>query len=175
MQADLGWWQAVLSRQGISWSLLPHLHLDPNIWVDAFMSWAIGLVVKGCWAAWMLLEGWKAKDHDIDWAETVTMELALLYVVVAGFCDVKVIIHGDNTRVLGALNKGRLQNMASNLSICQMVWTMVPDNVMVEPIYVTSETNLADACSSGMLGSADTHLPVLFTVPMALNPFIRNV
>ena len=103
------------------------------------------------------------------------MELALLWVVMAGFHDVKVIIHSDNTGMLGALDKGRSRDMASNLSICQMVWTMVPVNLMVEPIYVTSETNLADACSHGELGSANTRLLVLFTVPMALNPFICNV
>ena len=103
------------------------------------------------------------------------MELALLWVIAAGFHDVKVIIHGDNTGVLGALNKGRSWNTARNLSICWMVWTMVPDYVMVEPIYVTSETNLADACSHGKLGSADMRLPVLFTVPMALTLFIHNI
>ena len=70
VQADLSWCQAVLLRQGIYHSLLPHLHLEPSIWVDASMSWGIGLVVKCCWATWMILEGWKAKDHDIGWADS---------------------------------------------------------------------------------------------------------
>ena len=75
---DLCWWQSILSGQGISRSFLPHLHLDPDVWVDTTMSWGIGLVVKGCWAAWKLLEGWRARDGDISWAKTIAMELVLL-------------------------------------------------------------------------------------------------
>ena len=58
-------------------SLLPHLHCDPDMWVDASMSWGIGLVVNSCWAAWQPLDGWKEAGHDIGWAEMTTMELAL--------------------------------------------------------------------------------------------------
>jgi len=57
--------------------------------------------------AWHLLPGWKAADHDIDLAETIVMELALLWMVSAGFHDAKIVVHGNNMGVIGALKKGR--------------------------------------------------------------------
>jgi len=143
--------------------------------VDATTSWGIGLVVKGHWAAWKLVEGWRAADHDIGWVETIAMEVALLWILVAGFRKVNILIHGNNMGVLGMLNKGRSRNAASNLLICQMALAMAPKSILVEPIYVTSERNLADACSHGEFGSADMHLLVLFALPDVLTPFIHDV
>src|SRR5882724_4520002 len=82
-----------------------------------------------------VLEGWKAADQDIGWAETVSV----------GIHNVKVVVHGNNTGVLGALKKGRSQNTACNLSICRMAGTMVSANILLDPLYVISEANLADA------------------------------
>ena len=75
--------------------------------VDTSTLWGISLVVKDHWAAWQLLVGWKVADLEICWAETIAMELALLWMVSAGFHNAKIVIHGDNTGVLGALKKGR--------------------------------------------------------------------
>ena len=113
----------------ISRSLLPHMLLDPDAWVDASTSWGVGLVVKGHWAAWHLLEGWQAEDHDIGWAEMVTMELAVLWIQSVGIRDSKVLVHGDNTGVLGALRKGRSQNMARNLCIWWISTILIPSNI----------------------------------------------
>jgi len=103
------------------------------------------------------------------------MELALLWILVVGFHNTNVLVHGENMAVLGTLNKGRFMNAASNLSICQMALAMALANVLMEPVYVTSERNLEDACSHEKLGSADMHLPVLFALPDGLTPFIHNV
>jgi len=135
----------------------------------------MGLVVKGCWAAWKLTEGWRAADCDISWAETIAMEVALLWILAVGFCNVNILIHGNNMGVLGMLNKGRSRNAASNLSICWMALAMALKSVLVEPVYVTLERNLADACSRGEFGSADMHLLVLFALPDVLTPFIHDV
>jgi len=104
IHADLTWWRSILSGQDILHSLLPHVPLDLDIWVDAAMSY--GIVVYGQWAAWWLVEGWKAADCDIGWAKTIAMELAVLWLVSAGIHDAKVTVHGHNTGVLGALDKG---------------------------------------------------------------------
>jgi len=56
--------------------------------------------------------------HEISWAEIVAMELAVLWLVSAGIHDARVIVHGNNMGVLGALNKGRSCNSARNLLIC---------------------------------------------------------
>jgi len=103
------------------------------------------------------------------------MELALLWMVSIGIQDANVVVHGDNTGVQGTLKKGRSRNVACNLSIRQMTRVMALANIMLDPVYVTSDANLADACSRGELGSAEMHLPVLFTLPAALTPFISHV
>ena len=139
------------------------------------MSWGIGLVFKGHWAAWRLSDGWRTSEHDISCVEMIATELVLLWVLAAGIHDVKVVIHGDNMGVLGALNKGRSRNAASNLSICWMALAMALANILVDPVYVTLEMNLEDACSRGELGSVEMHLLLLFSLPKALTPFIHDV
>ena len=78
---DLLWWRAILSETRIGHSLLPPLHWDPDVWVDASTSWGIGLLVKGWWAAWKLSDRWNEAGHDIGWAEMIAMELTLLWMV----------------------------------------------------------------------------------------------
>jgi len=133
------------------------------------------MVVKGQWAAWQLLDGWNEADHDICWAEMIAMELALLWIVSTRIRDVRVVVHGDNTGVQDALKKGQSRNIACNLSICWMTRVMALANIMLDPMYVTSETNLVDACSRSKLGTAEMCLPVLFVLPAALTRFISHV
>src|SRR5882724_11703151 len=100
--------------------------------------------------------GWmKEADHDIGWAEMIAMELALLWMVSAGIRDARVVVHGDNMGVQGALKKGRSRNIACNLSICRMARVMALANITLDPMYVTSDANLVDACSRGELGTAE--------------------
>ena len=77
-----------------------------DIWVDASLSWGISLVVGEHWAAWHLLENWDREDRDIGLAESVALELAILWMVQQGLSDCDVTFRGDDTRVMGAFNKG---------------------------------------------------------------------
>src|SRR5882724_6407299 len=43
------WWKSVLSTQGTSHSLVPRRSVDPDIWVDASLTWGIGLIVSKQW------------------------------------------------------------------------------------------------------------------------------
>jgi len=43
------------------------------------LSWGISLVVGEHWAAWHLLENWDREDRDIGLAESVALELAILW------------------------------------------------------------------------------------------------
>jgi len=60
-----------------------------------------GIVVYGQWAAWWLVEGWKAADCDIGWAKPLPWSWQVLWLVSAGIRDAKVTIHGTTTGVLG--------------------------------------------------------------------------
>jgi len=42
VHVDLLWWRAVFSEAHIGCYLLPPLHWDPDVWVDASTSWGIG-------------------------------------------------------------------------------------------------------------------------------------
>ena len=59
------------------------------------------------WAAWHLLANWDREDRDISWAESVALELAVLWMVQQGLSDCDVTVRGDNTGVIGAFSKGR--------------------------------------------------------------------
>ena len=79
-------------------------------------------MVDSQWAVWWLVGGWKVADHNISWAKTIAMELAVLWMVSEGIHDAKVTIHGDNTSVLGALYKGyhRTQHTISQYAGCHL-------------------------------------------------------
>ena len=59
------------------------------------------------WAAWRLAPSWKAEGRDIGCAEAIALELAVLWVMSSDILDVHVVVHSDNTSVIGAFNKGR--------------------------------------------------------------------
>ena len=99
----------------------------------------------------------------------------MLWIQSARIQDLKVSVHGDNTGVLGALEKGQLRNMAHNLCIQCISTILMPSNVLLDPVYVTLETNLVDACSHSKLGTKEMCLSIAFVLLVALIPFIRNV
>ena len=70
------------------------------------MSFSIGMVVNSCWNTWELHDGWKSINQDIGWAETIALELAVLWLVDAGFNNCNVVVHSDNTGVVGTYNNG---------------------------------------------------------------------
>jgi hypothetical protein len=77
--------------------------VDHNIWVDAFTSWGICLLVDGRWATWRLVEGQRTVGWDIGRVKTISVELAALWITDASICDMQVRIFSDNTDVIGAL------------------------------------------------------------------------
>src|SRR5882724_12013621 len=128
---------------GGSHSLSPCHKVDPDVWVDMSSSWGIGIVIGKHWATWHLREGWKTGDRDIGWAESVALELVVLWLVTQDFADCEVAIKGDNTGVIGPFNKGCSRNVSRNAAIQRMVASLVPLNITVLPVYVASVVNSA--------------------------------
>lgn len=83
---DIVWWGGQLRQVfcGRSIHKIP-LREDIQLFVDASSSWGIGLVVGERWCAWELAKGWQGKGRDISWAEMVAVELAVRWMVEAGF------------------------------------------------------------------------------------------
>ena len=113
----LRWWQAILGSPCAPHSLTPRHSVDPDIWVDASTDWGVGVIIGDQWAAWKLLPGWNTGGRNIGWAESIAMELAFLILISRGFKDCIITVHGDNTGVNGAYDKGRSQNVPCNDSL----------------------------------------------------------
>jgi hypothetical protein len=131
---SLRWWHDVLGKPPVPHSLLQCQHLDLGIWVDASTSFGIGVVIGGQWAAWALTKGWKCHGRDIDWAETIALELAVTWVCGAGHSDAEVVIYGDNKAVINSLTKGRSRNEQRNHAIRHIAACIVPCNLTILPV-----------------------------------------
>ena len=145
------------------------------MWVDASLTWGIGLIVAKRWAAWHLLTGWDGEDRDIGWAESVALEIAILWLVRQGLSDCKVTIRGDNTGVIGAFNKGCSRNASRNATIRRMASYLIPFNITVIPVYVASSENRADLVSCGTPGSHNLRLGCPLELPPELDSFLSRV
>jgi len=172
---SLSWWEAILQNLAASRSLPPRCKVDPSVWVDASTSWGIGVIFGGRWAAWRLILGWKACGRDIGWAESVALELAVLWMVGQHFLDCDITVRGDNTGVIGAFKKGRSRNALWNATIRRMASCLVPFNISVVPVYVASSENRADSVSRGILGPQQLRLGCAFELPPELNSFLLHV
>ena len=82
---QLLWWSKTLFVMSPSHELIKLPHHDLDLWVDASMSWGIGLYVGDRWAAWCLVDGWNNRGWDIGWAEAMAIELAILWLTQCGW------------------------------------------------------------------------------------------
>ena len=105
------WWRTVLAHDSIPRSLAPQPRIDPSLFVDASMSFGIGIVVGSRWNAWELRDSWKSINRDIGWVETIALELAVLWLVDVGFNNSNIVVHSDNTGVVSAFNNGQSCNL----------------------------------------------------------------
>jgi hypothetical protein len=169
---SLHWWRDILSKSAIPRSLLHCQCLDLDIWVDASTSFGVGLIVRDCWATWSLNPGWKSHGRDIGWAETIALELAVLYICASGYSDAEVVIHGDNKAVIDSFAKGRSRNEHRNHAIRHIATCIIPCNLTILPVYIPSATNRADPFSRGLLGPAGSCLPYSFALPPELVPVL---
>ena len=151
---------------------MPLTCVDPGIFVDASTSWGIGLLADSHWAAWCLLPNWATCGRDIGWAEGVALELAVYWLVAAGFHDADVTIRSDNSGVVGAFWKGRLRNLERNESIGCITVALSCANLSLSPIFVLSIENLADPLSHGCLRPNSSHIPQVIHIPPCLDGFL---
>ena len=126
------------------------------------------MIMGSCWNAWELRDGWKLIDQDIGWVETIALELAILWLVDAGFNNSSVVVHSDNTGVVGAYNNGWSCNLKRNKSLQHTTCTLANSGLTILPVYITSASNLVDAPSHGCFSSPSHRLSCSFTLPPPL-------
>jgi len=127
------------------------------------------------WEAWKLRDGWKTGGRDIGWVESIALELAVLWVVHAGFHDAIITVRCDNTGIIGDFTKGCSHSVPHNDTIWRITTSLVPFNLTINPLYVTSGTNRADPPSRSILGPDHQCLPILFTLPLEVQSFLAHV
>jgi len=123
----------------------------------------------------LLLVGWKHGDRDIGWAELVALELAILWLVQSDFADCEVMVKGYNTGIIGVFNKGWSHNISHNAAICRMASSLVPFNMTIFPLYVSSAANRADPVSCGTLGPQSLCLNCSFELLLELSESLSYV
>ena len=174
-QHHLTWWRDLLLIPNVLRSLEPLPCLDPDIWVDASSSYRLGLVVGDAWATWQLLPGWNMNGHDIGWAKGIALEMAVYWLVSSKFHDADVIVHSDNTGVVGAFWKGWSQNAAHNDCISRISKALSSSNLSLSPIFVPSNQNRADPVSRGCLGTNPSCILITMDTPPLLDSLIQRV
>jgi len=108
---SLSWWEIILQNPSNSHSLMPCIIINPKVLVDALTDWGISMVFGQLWAAWKLKPGWKSDGRNIGWAESITLKLAIVWLICNGYADCDITIHGDNKGVIRAFYKGHTQNI----------------------------------------------------------------
>jgi len=150
MHLDLEWWSSMLSKVDHHRPLHIRPLEDPDIWVDASGHWGIALVVGNQYQAWQYCPDWDTDGRHIGWAESVAIELAVVFIAKAGFHDVHVLVHSDNTGAIGQFRRGCSKNPNMNASIIRAEEIMGEHNISLFPDYVKSADNRADAASRGV-------------------------
>ncbi len=133
------------------------------------------MIVGDAWAAWRWavdLSVWKRNSRDIGWAEMVAMELATLYLEQTGVHDAEVLVRGDNTGVIGAIQRGRSRNFQVNESIRRTEVVCMARNILLKPAYVNTKDNRADPVSRGIPDARLRPLSISFALPPELSPFL---
>lgn len=173
---DLEWWKTTLSKQGITRRLVSKgPPIDISAYVDASTNWGIGLLFRGKWKAWRLIDGWKSDQRSIVWLEAIAMEFLVYVLEEAGFRDCHLTVRGDNQGVIGSYAKGRCSNFEVNSCIRRTNPVLSSSNIALNIVYIASDDNPADPISRGIVGSDEDRLISSLVIPEELIPYLLNV
>ena len=173
---DLEWWASKLSQPNIYHSLVHRGDArDLDIFVDASTSWGIGVVIGIQWDAWRWKSPWHFNGRNIGWAEAVAIELVARILLIQGFADSVILIHGDNQGVIGSFGRGRGRNFHVNLAVRRTDAIASSSNMLYILEYIESDCNVADPISCGELGPRSDQISDYVLLPEELCPFLEHV
>jgi hypothetical protein len=177
MLTDLNWWLSVLSEPTPRVRVLrpPGALQDLGIFVDASTSWGIGILIRGHWAAFRLLDHWKVPGRDICWLEALALELLFYFLDAMQIRDVNLLIHSDSEGAVGAFEKGRCPNFHINLVIRRSLPVLASTYIHPTFTYIRSALNPADPISRGILPPLELKIPVSISLPVELLSSICDV
>src|SRR5882724_7469435 len=139
------------------------------------MAWGIGVILSDHWATWKLKPGWKTNGRDIGWVESIALKLAILWLLQEGHTDCDITIHGDNMGIISAFSKGHSHNTSHNESLCHIASCIIPNNVEISPVYVTSASNKANPISRSIMGPPSLQMLGSLQLPVELNSLLSYI
>ncbi|GAW03118.1 reverse transcriptase ribonuclease [Lentinula edodes] len=176
LRTDILWWDQLLQQDFVGIKIKrPPEFSDNVIFVDASTCWGIGLILNGKWLAWELREGWRDDEgRHIGWAEMVAIELAIRTLISTGRSGLRIRIYSDNKGVVGALHRGCSRGPQQNLILRKIVELMQKHNIWVEPKWVSTHDNIADAPSRAHFPPRALLHPHPPAIPSHLKLFVHN-
>ncbi|KAE8237015.1 hypothetical protein A4X13_0g8949, partial [Tilletia indica] len=140
----------------------PAVPVDLDCYCDGSTSYGVGLSIQGRERAYPLRDDLKGRT-DIKIVEALALELALLTVIALGHTDCTLLIHTDNTAVLGAFKKGKMASEEPNKVIQRVAKHEQRARIAVQLEWVDTLNQRADAASRG---KSTSNLPRLPTCAM---------
>ena len=94
---DLEWWQHQLCRPDISIPIpKPQPLTNYKAYSDASSGFSVAITIGPRWRAWRLVDGWKSRGRDIQWAEAVSFELLAITICALSNQGDSILLYGDN-------------------------------------------------------------------------------
>jgi hypothetical protein len=170
---DVAWWRSALSAEWCGIMIKPHpTEFPDSFFVDASTSWGIGLIFRGRWLAWPLLDRWRADGREIGWAEFVALELAVLTALQAGIRNATLVVRSDNQGVVQAFSAGYSRGTSQNAVLRRILLLLYENDLWLRVVWIASAENPADDPSRGIFPPRKKLLPAPPKVPHVLRAFV---
>lgn len=177
---DMAFWRQTLTTLKPT-RLIPDT-IEWNIgWVgDASTDFGIGIIIGRYWSQFKWLDGWKTPTdgprRSIAWAETVAVRLGLMMASVLH--DVRgrtLSMLSDNTTTNGVVRNQRSRDQWVNQEWKLIQSLLIELDCGIEPHYVKSKDNEADALSRGLDPSKASSKCIKLAIPVDLSHLITQV
>lgn len=149
---------------------------DQSIFVDAALTWGIGLWINGRSLAWRFRKGTRSELNELgsNWAELLAIEMALRYLIARGaVSDTSFLIRSDNMFAIKNLNVLKARNMHAAAIIDKIASIFRKHRVVARAEYVPGLINPADGPSRGRC--SERKLSYNFEVPSHLMRLLEPV
>jgi hypothetical protein len=152
---DLSWWDEYLTKPKVSMQLCTMRIPDDSLglFCDASSSYGIGIVIDGSYDSLKFVQNWRTAlntSRDIRWAEALALELLITFLFeYRPLYNTHLLVHTDNTGVIGAWNKRSSRNKGTNTIIGRTLRILLRNQCFLSLVYIESAANPADAPSRG--------------------------
>jgi hypothetical protein len=152
---DLSWWDEYLARPKVAMQLCTARIPDNSLGLscDAASSYGVGIVIDGFYDSLKFVHNWRTAlgtPRDIGWAEALALKLLITFLFkYRPPYNTHLLVHTDNTGVIGAWNKCFSCNEGTNSIIGRILCILLRNQCFLSLVYIESSVNPADTPSRG--------------------------